>query len=63
MKINENSKIKEIEIILKGAKDIRKKVLIGPDDGSRNIIMRYFTILRFAQLPTANIIGSIGRLV
>ena len=51
MKINQNSKIEEIEIALKGAKDTRKKVLIGPEDGSKNIIMRYFTILPGGHSP------------
>jgi len=51
MKINQNSKIKEVEIALKDAKDIRKKVLIGPEDGSKNIIMRYFTILPGGYSP------------
>ncbi|MEA1964228.1 MAG: cupin domain-containing protein [Candidatus Aerophobetes bacterium] len=51
MKINQNSKIKEIEVTEEGAKDVRKKVLVGSDDGSKNIIMRYFTILPEGHSP------------
>ena len=51
MKINKNSEIKEIEVAMEGAKSTKKKVLIGPDDGSKNIIMRYFTILPGGYTP------------
>ena len=36
---------------VQGAKDVSMQVLIGPDDGSGNIIMRYFTILKGGRTP------------
>jgi len=45
MKIKQNSEVKEVELVLEGTKGMRKRVLIGYDDGSKNIIMRYFTLL------------------
>jgi len=44
MKIKQNNKVNEVEVATEGYKGIRKKILIGSDDGSKNIIMRYFTI-------------------
>lgn len=45
MEIKQNSEVKEIGVTLKGTKGMRKRVLVGSDDGSKNIIMRYFTLL------------------
>ena len=45
MKIKQNSQIKETEVVSKGTKGMKKKILIGCDEGSKNIIMRYFTLL------------------
>lgn len=45
MKIKQNNEVKEIELVLEGVKGMRKRVLIGPDDGSKNMVMRYFTLL------------------
>ncbi len=45
MKIRQNSEVKEVEVALKGTRSMWKRVLIGPDNGSKNIIMRYFTLL------------------
>lgn len=45
MRIRRNSEVKEVEVALKGTTGMRKRVLIGPDNGSKNIIMRYFTLL------------------
>ncbi len=33
-------------VTMEGVKDVSLKILIGPDDGSRNIIMRHFSILK-----------------
>lgn len=44
MKIKRNDKVNEIEVVAEGYKGIRKKILIGSDDGSKNIIVRYFTV-------------------
>lgn len=54
MKINKNSEIKEIEVTMEGVNEMRKKVLIGPDDGSKNIIMRYFIISPGGYTPRHN---------
>ena len=51
MKIKQNSKIKQVEVTEEGYKRIRMKILIGPDDGSKNIIMRYFTIAPGGHSP------------
>ena len=34
-----------------GIKDVLRRVLIGPDDGSFNIIMRYFKVLPGGNTP------------
>jgi len=51
MKIKQNSRIKQVEVAEEGAKNTRKKILIGPNDGSKNIIMRYFTIAPGGHSP------------
>jgi len=51
MKIKQNSKIKQVEVAEEGAKNTRKKILIGSNDGSKNIIMRYFTIAPGGHSP------------
>ena len=44
MIINTDLEIAEAKVEMDGAKDVTKKVLIGPEDGSDNIIMRCFKI-------------------
>ena len=51
MKIKQNSKIKQVEVAEQGAKSTRKKILIGSNDGSKNIIMRYFIIAPGGHSP------------
>jgi len=51
MKIKQNNKVNEVEVPTEGYKGIRKKILIGSDDGSKNIIMRYFTIAPGGHSP------------
>ncbi len=51
MKIKQNSKIKSVEVTTEGYKGIRKKILIGSNDGSKNILMRYFTIAPGGHSP------------
>jgi len=51
MKIKQNSRIKPVEVTTEGYKGIRKKILIGSNDGSKNIIMRYFTIAPGGHSP------------
>lgn len=45
MIINENDKVQENPVELEGAKDVTVKVLIGAEEGSKDIIMRYFRIM------------------
>jgi len=51
MKINNNEEIFAAEVEMEGTKDVKKKVLIGPDDGSDNIIMRHFIIAPGGNTP------------
>ena len=51
MKIKQDSKIKQVEVTEEGYKSIRMKILIGSDDGSENIIMRYFSIAPGGHSP------------
>jgi len=51
MKINNNEEIFANEVVMDGAKDVKMKILIGPDDGSGNIIMRYFFIAPGGNTP------------
>ena len=51
MKINNNEEIFAAEVEMEGAMDVKKKVLIGPDDGSDNIIMRHFIIAPGGNTP------------
>ena len=45
MIIKENSAVPEEFMPEEGAKDVFLKVLIGTEDGSSNIVMRYIKIL------------------
>jgi quercetin dioxygenase-like cupin family protein len=51
MKINNNQEISASEVSMEGAKDVRMKILIGPRDGSENIILRYFYIAPGGNTP------------
>lgn len=51
MKINNNEEIFAADVQMEGAKDVKKKVLIGPDEGSDNIIMRHFIIAPGGNTP------------
>ncbi len=44
MKINNNAEIAAPEVQMEGAANVRMKILVGPDDGSGNIIMRHFYV-------------------
>ena len=43
--------VPEIRLDNPEIKDVHKKVLIGPDDGSHNMVMRYFKILPGGHTP------------
>jgi len=49
--IKNNSEIREDYVEEEGVKDVLRKILIGPEDGSDNIIMRYFKILPYGNTP------------
>ena len=51
MKINNIEEIIAADVQMEGAKDVKKKVLIGPDEGSDNIIMRHFIIAPGGNTP------------
>lgn len=51
MKINNNNEIFAAEVEMEGAKDVKMKILIGPDDRSDNIFMRHFFISPGGNTP------------
>jgi len=51
MKINKNSLVPAFKMDMEGAKDVSMKILIGPKDGSNNIVMRYFKIAPNGHTP------------
>ena len=51
MKINVNYEILTGEVSMEGAKDVRMKILVGPRDGSENIILRHFIIAPGGNTP------------
>jgi quercetin dioxygenase-like cupin family protein len=51
MKINNNNEIAAAAVTMEGARDVRMKILIGPADGSDNIIMRHFTVAPGGNTP------------
>ena len=51
MKININKNLENKEVIMEGAKNVQMRILIGPNDGSENIIMRKFTVLPHGNTP------------
>lgn len=54
MKINTNAQIPAPEVQMEGARDVRMKILIGPEDGSGNIIMRHFFVAPGGNTPFHN---------
>jgi quercetin dioxygenase-like cupin family protein len=51
MKIKIEQEIPETFAEEKGAQNVTKRILIGPDDGSSKIIMRYFKVLPGGNTP------------
>ena len=51
MKLKRDSDVQGTPVEMEGAKDVTMKILIGPDDGSRNIIMRLFRVLAGGHTP------------
>ena len=54
MKINLNSEIPSPLVQMEGAHNVRMKILIGPEDGSGNIIMRHFYVAPGGNTPFHN---------
>ena len=51
MKINKFDEVEESEVQMEGAEDVTIKILVGPEDGSDNIIMRYFKVRPNGHTP------------
>ena len=51
MKIKRDSEIDGASVEMDGAKDVTMRILIGPDDGSLNILMRLFSIAPGGHTP------------
>ena len=51
MEIKHDAEVPGIPAEMEGAKDVTMQILIGPDDGSANIIMRLFTIAPGGHTP------------
>ena len=51
MRINNNEEIIAAEVKMEGANNVKMKILIGPADGSENIIMRHFIIAPGGNTP------------
>lgn len=51
MVIKNNKDVAEIPVAESGASHVNKKVLIGPEDGSKSVIMRLFKVLADGSTP------------
>lgn len=51
MKINNNKEIIAADVHMDGAEKVKMKILIGPADGSGNIIMRHFIVAPGGHTP------------
>jgi len=51
MKIKNNTDVQEVFLEEEGIQNVSRKILIGPEDGSSNIIMRYFKVLPGGNTP------------
>ena len=51
MQIHKDSEITAQEVEMEGAKNLKMQILIGPNDGSVNIIMRKFTVAPGGHTP------------
>ncbi|MDH4258306.1 MAG: cupin domain-containing protein [Candidatus Aminicenantes bacterium] len=54
MVIKKNIEVKEAPVTEEEVKNVTRKILIGPDDGSHNIIMRLFKVLPGGHTPLHN---------
>jgi len=51
MIIKKNEDVPEASVEEEGIKNVTRKILIGPDDGSSRIVMRHFKILAKGHTP------------
>lgn len=51
MIIKKESDVSEVPVEEEGIKNVTRKILIGPVDGSHNIIMRHFKVLPEGHTP------------
>jgi len=51
MKIKRDSAVEARPVTREGARDVTKQILIGPEDGSENMIMRLFRVGPGGQTP------------
>ena len=51
MKVKIEQEIPAAFVDENGANNVSKKILIGPEDGSKSIIMRYFSVLPGGNTP------------
>jgi len=51
MVIKKNIEVKETPVTEEEVKNVTRKILIGPEDGSHNIIMRLFKVLPGGHTP------------
>lgn len=51
MQLNRKDEVKAAAVEMEGAKDVTMKILIGADDGSEFIVMRYFTVAPGGHTP------------
>jgi len=51
MIIKNNTDVPEDSVNEEEVKNVKRRILIGPDDGSHNIIMRYFKVLPEGHTP------------
>jgi quercetin dioxygenase-like cupin family protein len=51
MKINEDNHIEFQKVSIEGTHNVKMKILIGSEEGSKNIIMRYFSVAPKGHTP------------
>jgi len=51
VKIKRNAEVAEVPVQMEGASGVTMRILIGPEDGSNKIIMRYFKVLPGGHTP------------
>ncbi len=52
MKIKHDSNVTEVLLEGEGIRDVYRRILVGPEDGSSRIVMRYFKVLPGGNTPS-----------